>query len=93
MRAAVYYGNRDVRVTSVPDPGGPGPGGVLLRVRRASLCGTDVSEYLHGPILIPVDQPHPVAQEREPSGICNPNTSRRGSEQNPKPLPQSGGGV
>ncbi|MDR7601863.1 MAG: alcohol dehydrogenase catalytic domain-containing protein, partial [Armatimonadota bacterium] len=67
MRAAVYCGNRDVRVTSIPAPGAPGPGEILLRVRRASLCGTDVSEYLYGPTMIPVDRPDPVTGHQGPT--------------------------
>ncbi|MCS7171838.1 MAG: alcohol dehydrogenase catalytic domain-containing protein [Armatimonadetes bacterium] len=67
MRAAVYYGNQDVRVASVPEPREPGPQEVLLRVRRASLCGTDVSEYLHGPLMIPLHDPHPVTGHRGPT--------------------------
>lgn len=49
MRAAVYHGRGDVRVESVPDPVDPAPGWVLLSVRRAALCGTDVAEWAHGP--------------------------------------------
>jgi len=47
MKAAVYYGPRDVRIESVPQPSA-GPGEVLLRVRRCSVCGTDKRIFLHG---------------------------------------------
>ena len=67
MRAAVYYGNQDVRVISVPEPGDPGSGEVLIRVRRASLCGTDVSEYLHGPLMVPVHRADPVTGHQGPT--------------------------
>ena len=51
MRAAVFHGPRDVRIESVADPGAPAPGELLLEVLRAAICGTDASEWDHGPIL------------------------------------------
>ena len=51
MKAAVFHGPRDVRVEEVPEPAGPGPGEVLLEVVRAAICGTDASEWDHGPVL------------------------------------------
>jgi L-iditol 2-dehydrogenase len=47
MKAAVYYGPRDVRVESVPRPTA-GPGEVVLRVLRCSVCGTDKRIFTHG---------------------------------------------
>jgi (R,R)-butanediol dehydrogenase/meso-butanediol dehydrogenase/diacetyl reductase len=66
MKAAVYYGNRDVRIEHRPAPPSPGPGEVLLAVSRAGICGTDVSEYLHGPHVIPVHRPDPVTGYQGP---------------------------
>jgi (R,R)-butanediol dehydrogenase/meso-butanediol dehydrogenase/diacetyl reductase len=51
VRAAVFHGPRDVRVENVPDPGSPGRGDVVLEVVRAAICGTDASEWDHGPVL------------------------------------------
>ena len=51
MRAAVFHGPQDVRVEEVPEPAGPGEGEVMLEVLRAAICGTDASEWDHGPIL------------------------------------------
>ena len=51
MRAAVFHGPRDVRIENVSDPDGPGPDGLVLEVLRAAICGTDASEWDHGPIL------------------------------------------
>jgi (R,R)-butanediol dehydrogenase / meso-butanediol dehydrogenase / diacetyl reductase len=51
MKAAVYRGPGAIAVESVPEPGTPGPGEVLLAVSRAAICGTDASEWAHGPIL------------------------------------------
>lgn len=47
MKAAVFYGVRDIRIEDVPQPKA-GPGEVLLRVRRCSVCGTDKRIFLHG---------------------------------------------
>ena len=58
MRAAVYYGSRDIRVLQVPRPI-PKPGEVLVRVLRNGLCGTDATEWAHGPVMIPLHEPHP----------------------------------
>lgn len=59
MKAARYYGPRDVRVESLPDPHHPGPGEVLVAPRRVGICGTDLHEYVSGPAAIPVE-PHPL---------------------------------
>jgi len=47
MRAAVLYGKEDVRLESVPVPG-IGPGELLVRVRTALTCGTDVKVFHRG---------------------------------------------
>jgi L-iditol 2-dehydrogenase len=44
MRAAVYYNNHDVRLEERPAPG-IGPGELLVRVRAAGICGSDVMEW------------------------------------------------
>lgn len=48
MKAARYYGNRDVRIDDVDAPS-PGPGEVLIDVGACGICGSDLAEYLHGP--------------------------------------------
>jgi threonine dehydrogenase-like Zn-dependent dehydrogenase len=58
MRAAVYYGPRDLRVEDAPAPSGPAPGDLLLEVDLASICGTDVREFAHEPTYVPLRQPH-----------------------------------
>jgi len=47
MKAAVFYGPRDVRIEDVPRPT-VGTGEVVLRVLRCSVCGTDKRIYTHG---------------------------------------------
>jgi threonine dehydrogenase-like Zn-dependent dehydrogenase len=59
MRAAVYHGAGDVRVEATAAPGEPGPGQVLIAPSMAAICGTDASEYAHGPHMIPLHRPHP----------------------------------
>src|SRR5437667_93251 len=64
MRAAVYYGRQDLRLTSVPEPEA-GPGEVKLRVRYNGICGSDLLEYFDGPVTTR-DTPHPL------TGVKNP---------------------
>ena len=51
MKAAVYHGPHDVRIESVRDPSDPGRDEIVLEVVRAAICGTDASEWDHGPGL------------------------------------------
>src|SRR5437763_7902119 len=51
VRAAVFHGPRDVQIEEIAEPGPPGPAEVVLEVARAAICGTDSSEWDHGPIL------------------------------------------
>jgi (R,R)-butanediol dehydrogenase/meso-butanediol dehydrogenase/diacetyl reductase len=66
MKAATYYGPFDVRVEEVPEPGKLAPGEVLLAPLAGSLCGTDVTEFVAGPKMIPLHQAHPVSKHRGP---------------------------
>jgi (R,R)-butanediol dehydrogenase/meso-butanediol dehydrogenase/diacetyl reductase len=65
MRAAVYHGARDVRIEERPVPE-PAAGEVLLRITRSGICGTDATEYRHGPGMFPVDRRHPVSGHQGP---------------------------
>lgn len=47
MKAAVLYGDNDLRVQEVPTPQ-PGPGQVLVRVRAAGICGSDIPRLFRG---------------------------------------------
>jgi (R,R)-butanediol dehydrogenase / meso-butanediol dehydrogenase / diacetyl reductase len=51
VKAAVFHGRRDVRIESVPEPHAQKNGEVVLEVIRAAICGTDASEWDHGPLL------------------------------------------
>jgi (R,R)-butanediol dehydrogenase/meso-butanediol dehydrogenase/diacetyl reductase len=63
--AAVYHGRRDIRVEDWPSPPAPPPGWVTVAVTYCGICGTDMEEYLHGPVVIPTT-PHPLTGARLP---------------------------
>ena len=44
MKTAMFYGGRDIRVEEIPDPE-PGLGEVLIRIRSAGVCGSDLHNY------------------------------------------------
>lgn len=58
MRAVMYHGPGDVRVEDVPDPHA-GPDELLVRVAASGICGTDVGEFAHEPLFLPVAERHP----------------------------------
>ena len=53
MQAAVYHGSRDIRIEDLEVPE-PGPGELLIEVHSAGICGTDASEWSHGPTMFPI---------------------------------------
>jgi (R,R)-butanediol dehydrogenase/meso-butanediol dehydrogenase/diacetyl reductase len=65
MKAALWHGRRDLRVEEVPDPS-PGPQDVVVEIDWCGICGTDLGEYLYGPQLIPVGEPHPLTGAAAP---------------------------
>lgn len=48
MRAAIYKGQKDVRLIELPTPVA-GDHDIVVRNIYASICGTDVAVYFHGP--------------------------------------------
>lgn len=48
MRAAVFHGERDIRVEDIPNPG-CGDADIVIKVAACGVCGTDVSAFEHGP--------------------------------------------
>ncbi len=65
MLAAVYHGRHDIRVEERPSPPSPPPGWVTVAVTYCGICGTDIEEYLHGPVVIPTT-PHPLTGAHVP---------------------------
>jgi (R,R)-butanediol dehydrogenase / meso-butanediol dehydrogenase / diacetyl reductase len=66
MKAAVWHGRQDVRIENVREPAAPPPGQVQVKVAWCGICGTDLHEYLGGPLYIPFDQPHPLTGVQAP---------------------------
>jgi (R,R)-butanediol dehydrogenase/meso-butanediol dehydrogenase/diacetyl reductase len=65
MKAALWYGKNDVRVEEVESPKVI-PGTVKIKVKWCGICGSDLHEYLGGPIFIPVGQAHPLSGNTAP---------------------------
>jgi (R,R)-butanediol dehydrogenase / meso-butanediol dehydrogenase / diacetyl reductase len=66
VRAAVFHGAGDVRIEDVPDVGEPGAGEVVIEVVRAAICGTDATEYAHGPKMVPLHHRHAASGHEGP---------------------------
>ncbi len=66
MKAARFHGRGDIRVDDVPEPA-VRPGTVAVQVEWCGICGTDLHEYLEGPIFVPTPQtPHALTGESLP---------------------------
>ncbi|MGX6998086.1 alcohol dehydrogenase catalytic domain-containing protein, partial [Weissella fabalis] len=65
MKAAVWHGVKDVRVEEVElkplkdDE-------VVVRVAWAGICGSDLHEYLEGPVFIPVEKAEELTGGKAP---------------------------
>lgn len=69
MKAAQFYGPKDIRIVEVPEPE-LRPGTVAIDIAWCGICGTDLHEFLEGPIFIPASgHPHPLSHEQEPVTI------------------------
>ncbi|QFT58613.1 Sorbitol dehydrogenase [Sulfitobacter sp. THAF37] len=65
MKAARWHGVKDIRVEDVEEPA-PGAGEIKVKVAWTGICGSDLHEYLAGPIFIPVDEDHPLSHDKAP---------------------------
>lgn len=66
MKAARYYDRGDIRIDDLPEPE-VAPGTVGIDVAWCGICGTDLHEYLEGPIFAPAHgQSHPISGESLP---------------------------
>ncbi|MGP5165689.1 2,3-butanediol dehydrogenase [Arthrobacter rhombi] len=66
MKAARYYDRKDIRIEDIPEPELTA-GTVAVDVAWCGICGTDLHEYLEGPIFIPPKgSPHPISGEEAP---------------------------
>jgi L-iditol 2-dehydrogenase len=62
MQAAIFYAPGDVRFEEMATPE-PGPGEVLVQIRRALTCGTDLKTYRRGHPTIMQKVPTPFGHE------------------------------
>ncbi len=67
MLAARFYAAKDIRIEDVPVPQVKASDDVLVEVAYCGICGTDLHEYLMGPIVTPAS-PHPL------TGVSLPQT-------------------
>ncbi|GAA0063283.1 2,3-butanediol dehydrogenase [Clostridium sp. CTA-1] len=65
MKAALWYEKKDVRVEEIEEPKVV-KGSVKIKVKWCGICGSDLHEYLGGPIFIPVGQPHALSGRTAP---------------------------
>jgi (R,R)-butanediol dehydrogenase / meso-butanediol dehydrogenase / diacetyl reductase len=65
MRAARFHAAGDIRIDDVAEPTITEPDDVIVEVELCGICGTDLHEYLMGPIVTPTE-PHPL------TGVTNP---------------------
>ncbi|KEP71177.1 butanediol dehydrogenase [Thioclava dalianensis] len=65
MKAARWHGVKDIRVEEIETPTA-GPGEVAIKVAWTGICGSDLHEYLAGPIFVPVEQNHPLSHDKAP---------------------------
>ena len=52
MKAARFYNKGDIRIEDIPEPT-VAPGTVGINVAWCGICGTDLHEFMEGPIFIP----------------------------------------
>ena len=66
MKAARFHGRKDVRIENIDEPV-TRSGTVKIAVAWCGICGTDLHEYLEGPIFISAPgHPHPLSHESAP---------------------------
>lgn len=67
MRAARFYDKNDIRIDDIDIPSIKASDDVLVEVLWCGICGTDLHEYMVGPIVTPTS-PHPL------TGVTLPQT-------------------
>ena len=73
MKAAFLYGKHDIKVREVPIPT-IGEDEVLIRIKRAAICGSDVRMFQNG--AKGVDEGHPLIIGHELSGVIEETGAR-----------------
>lgn len=75
MRAARFYAAKDIRVEDVAMPAIHDADDVLVEVLYCGICGTDLHEYLMGPIVTP-QEPHPLTGATLPQTLGHEFSAR-----------------
>jgi len=65
LKALRWHNQKDIRLEEIDEPTVKA-GQVKLKVKWCGICGSDLHEYLGGPIFIPVGTPHPLTNEVAP---------------------------
>lgn len=66
MKAARFHGREDIRIEDIPEPD-LRAGAVKIDIAWCGICGSDLHEYLEGPIFVPAPgHPHPLSHEEAP---------------------------
>jgi (R,R)-butanediol dehydrogenase/meso-butanediol dehydrogenase/diacetyl reductase len=73
--AARFYDKRDIRLEDVSVPSVRERDDVLVEVAWCGICGTDLHEYLVGPIVTPV-RPHPLTGATLPQTLGHEFSAR-----------------
>ncbi len=68
MKAVRWYARRDVRIDNLFPPNVQ-RGTVKVKIMWSGICGSDVHEFVAGPILISSDEPHPLTGKTAPITI------------------------
>ncbi|WP_293780110.1 alcohol dehydrogenase catalytic domain-containing protein [uncultured Aeromicrobium sp.] len=64
MRAVRWHAAGDLRIDDIDEPTA-GPDQVLIEVEACGICGTDLHEFRHGPVMIR-SGPHPLTGAQPP---------------------------
>jgi threonine dehydrogenase-like Zn-dependent dehydrogenase len=78
MKAARFHAREDVRIDDLPEPE-TREGTVKIKVDWCGICGTDLHEYLEGPIFTPAEAPHPLTGDWPSASSTSGSTSPSGS--------------
>nr|AEV53933.1 2,3-butanediol dehydrogenase [Paenibacillus polymyxa] len=65
MQALRWHGIKDLRLENIEQPAAL-PGKVKIKVEWCGICGSDLHEYVAGPIFIPENAQHPLTGEKSP---------------------------
>lgn len=65
MLALRFHARRDIRLDDIAEPEA-GFGQIKIEVDAVGICGSDIHEYVAGPISVPIEHPHPLTGEMAP---------------------------